>query len=203
MVMTIHDVAGQAFTHQYLWNSASFLLSHPESKSRMEFRMAAMVMAYFSYEAYLNLIGARIDPAAWKDERKFFSRQPYRGTEGKLKRICEQIGIEIERDKRPYLTIRGLKTLRNFLAHGKHELYAYEAEVQMNQTPDIFHVSIYKMVTAKKTNDALKDTAEFLESLYAKIIEKHGRDKIEFRFKPFDFPLALANHKPPRPHWNP
>jgi hypothetical protein len=66
--MTIHEVAGQAFTHQYLWNCASLLLSQPETDSPSDgyFRMSGMVMAYFTYEAYLNLIGPHIDHEAWK-----------------------------------------------------------------------------------------------------------------------------------------
>jgi len=193
--MTVHEVTGQVFTHQYLWNCASLLLSQPESKSPSDayFRMAGMIMAYFTYEAYLNLIGPLIDREAWKNEREFFSKSPYRGTEGKLKRICEKIGINIERDKRPYLTMRELKKLRDFLAHGKHEVYAYELEVERGQTPDMFRdVRIYEMVTAAKANDALKDTVEFLENIRTKIIEKLGEDNIVFKLKPLNFPLASA-----------
>jgi predicted ATPase len=43
---------------------------------------------------------------------------PYRGTHGKLKRIAEKLGLEVEADKRPYQTIRELRKLRDFLAHG-------------------------------------------------------------------------------------
>jgi hypothetical protein len=193
--MTVHEVAGQVFTHQYLWNCASLLLSQPETKSPNDgyFRMAGMVMAYFTYEAYLNLIGPHIDREAWKNEREFFSKSAYRGTEGKLKRICEKIGINIERDKRPYLTMRELKRLRDFLAHGKREVYAYEVEVERGQTPDMFRdVSIYEMVSAEKANNALKDTAEFLEYIRTQTIEKLGEDEIVFKFKPLNFPLASA-----------
>lgn len=194
--MTVHEVAGQAFTHQYLWNCARLLLSQPETKSPSDgyFRMAGMAMAYFAYEAYLNLVGPRIDPEAWKNEREFFSKSPYRGTEGKLKRICERIGLDIERGKRPYQTIRELKKLRDFLAHGKLEVYAYEVKVKEGQTPDMFRdVSIYDMVNAEKADLALKDTEEFLEYLRAKIVEKFGDDEIVFRSRPLHFPLAEAS----------
>jgi len=149
--MTVHEVAGEGFTHQYLWNCASLLLSQPESDHPVTgiFGWAGMVMAYFAYEAYLNLIGPHIDRETWKNEREFFSKSTYRGTEGKLKWICAKIGINIERDKRPYITMRELKRLRDFLAHGKREVYAYEVEVETGQTPDMFRdMSIYEMVTA-------------------------------------------------------
>jgi hypothetical protein len=193
--MTIHEVAGQAFTHQYLWNCASLLLSQPETDSPSDgyFRMSGMVMAYFTYEAYLNLIGPHIDHEAWKKEREFFSRAPYRGTEGKLNRICHKLGIDIDRANRPYQTIGELKRLRDFLAHGKPDVYAYEIEVDQGQTPDMFReVSIYEMITREKVDRTLKDTEEFLENLRAKIVEKCGVDEMVFRTKALHFPLASA-----------
>lgn len=193
--MTVHEVSGQAFTHQYLWNSASLLLSQPETKSPNDgyFRMARMVMVYFAYEAYLNLIDPRIDRKAWENEREFFSKSPYRGTEGKLKRICEKIGTNIEHDKRPYLTIIELKRLRNFLAHGRPDVYGYDVEVEPGQVTDMFRdVKIYALVTKEKAAAALKDTEDFLEYVRGKIIEKLGEDDIVLKCKPFGFVLASA-----------
>src|SRR5216117_468126 len=121
--MTTHEIEGEGFTHQILWNSATILLAQPETKSPKDgyFQMAGMVMTYFAYEAYLNSVGYRIDPDAWKNEREFFTKHPYRGTSGKLKRICEKIGIKVDSDTRPYSTIKELRRLRDYLAHGKPE----------------------------------------------------------------------------------
>jgi len=193
-LQTIHEIKGEGFTHQYLWNCAKTLLLQPETKSPKDgyFQMAGMVMAYFVYEAYLNLVGARVDREAWQNERQFFSRQPYRGTDGKLRRICEEIGIEIERDKRPFKTILELARLRNFLAHGKREVYAYDVDVKKGQDPDMFDgLSIYKMVTRTKSDRALIDIEEFIEYLHAKIAEKRPNDRM-FKGKALKFPLALA-----------
>lgn len=194
--MTVHEIAGQGFTHQQLWNCAKTLLSQPETQSPTDghFKMAGMLMAYFTYEAYLNLVGPRIDREAWKNERVFFGKHPYRGTHGKLKRVCEKIGIEVERGKRPYKTIDELRKLRDFLAHGKPETYAYEAEVEEGQEPDMFGgLDIYKMVTRENADRALKDTEEFIEFLHAKIIEKRNGDDRLFNGKALHFPLAWAS----------
>jgi len=194
--MTIHEVEGQVFTHQHLWNSAKLLLSQPETQSPNDgyFLMAGMLMAYFTYEAYLNLVGPHIHRVAWKNEREFFSKDPYRGTEGKLNLVCERLGIKIDRGQRPYQTIHELKRLRDFLAHGKPQFYAYEVEVEQEQTADLFRdITIYKMVTRDKADRALKDTEEFLEYLRSKIIEKFGDDEILFRTKVLHFPLASAS----------
>ena len=71
-----HEITGEVFTHQYLWNCATTLLAQPETKSSkdMYYQMAGMVMAYFTFEAYLNFVGSSVEPTAWKDERKFFSK---------------------------------------------------------------------------------------------------------------------------------
>lgn len=194
--MTIHEIAGQGFTHQQLWNCTKTLLTQPETQSPTDgyFRMAGMLMAYFTYEAYLNLVGPRIDGAAWKNERDFFSRPPYQGTRGKLKWICERIGIEVERDKRPYQTIEELRKLRDFLAHGKPEAYAYHADVEEGQEPDMFDgLNIYKMVTRENADRALKDTEEFIEYLHVRITEKRSDDGILFKGKALHFPLAMAS----------
>jgi hypothetical protein len=112
---TRHQITGQGFSHQYLWNCATTLLTQPETKSPkdMHFEMAGMVMAYFTFEAYLNFVGSSVEPAAWKDERNFFSKRPYRGTEGKLKFLCEKYQIKLNPDKRPCLTVREAGRLRD------------------------------------------------------------------------------------------
>jgi hypothetical protein len=153
-----------------------------------------MLMVYFAYEAYLNLVGPRVDKEAWKNERDFFSRLPYRGTQGKLDRICEKIGIEIDRGRRPYQTIQELGRLRDFLAHGKLETYGFEVDVEEGKEPDMFRdLQIYKMVTRQNADRALKDAEEFIEYLHARITEKRKGDDILFKGKALDFPLGLAS----------
>lgn len=194
--MAIYEIAGQFFTHQHLWNCAKALLSQPETKSPTDgyFATAGMLMAYFAYEAYLNLVGPRIDTEAWKNERDFFSKLPYKGTQGKLQRICEKIGIEVDCGKRPYQTIRDLGRLRNFLAHGKLDTYAFEIDVEKGKEPDMFRdVQIYKMVNRENADRALKDTEEFIEYLHARITAKRKGNEILFKGKALMFPLALAS----------
>ena len=82
-------------------------------------------MAYFTFEAYLNFVGSSVEPAAWKDERNFFSKDQYRGTQGKLKLLCEKYEIKVDPDKRPYLTVRELGWLRDYLAHGKPDIICF------------------------------------------------------------------------------
>jgi hypothetical protein len=172
--MAMHEITGEGFTHQQLWNCATTLLTQPETKSPkdMYYCMAGMVMAYFTYEAYLNFVGSRIEPTVWKDERKFFSKDPYRGTQGKLKLLCEKCGIEVDRHKRPYATVQELGRLRDYLAHGKPDFYELEVDVEEGKEPDMFgNLKIYDLVSRDKAHRTLQDTEEFIEYLHAIIAD--------------------------------
>lgn len=200
--MLRHEIAGECYTHQHLWNCAKALLAQPATQSPKDgyFQMAGMLMAYFTFEAYLNLVGPRIDREAWKNERNFFNTPPYRGTPGKLKRICEKLGIHVEASKRPYQTLRELRRLRDSLAHGRSQSYGYSLLAREGQRPDLFRgLTIYNSITRRKAERALKDTEEFIEFLHAKINQKTPRDDIPFKGKALEFPLAWATGVARRP----
>ena len=61
-----YKITGQGFTHQYLWNCATTRFTRPETKvaKDMYYAMAGMVMAYFTFEAYMNFVGkAAFEPS--------------------------------------------------------------------------------------------------------------------------------------------
>jgi hypothetical protein len=195
-----HEIVGECYTHQHLRNAAKALLTQPETRTPKDgyFQMAGMLMAYLTFEAYLNLVGPRVDRAAWKTERDFFNKAPYRGTPGKLKLICQKLNIQVNPGKRPYQTIRELKRLRDFLAHGRSQSYGYSVLVKEGRQPDLFRgLDIYKMVTRKRADRALKDTEEFIECLHAKINKKQTAE--DNPFKALEYPLAWATGVAKRP----
>jgi hypothetical protein len=53
-----------------------------------------MVFGFQTVEAYLNFVGERLAPEIWDDERNYFRREPYRGWDGKLRKVMDGgIGI--------------------------------------------------------------------------------------------------------------
>jgi hypothetical protein len=196
---TRHQITGQGFTHQYLWNCAKTLLTRPETKSPedMHYAMAGMVMAYFTFEAYLNFVGSSVEPAAWKDKRKFFSKNPYRGTQGKLKLLCEKYEIKLNPNERPYLTVLEAGWLRDYLAHGKPDRYVSEVDVEEGKVPDMFGgLRIYDLVTREKADRTLQDTEEFIEYLHRELAAKRKRPNpydVTFVGRALHFPLASAS----------
>jgi hypothetical protein len=190
------EIQGEGYTHIYLWNCAKTLLNQPETKSHQDFYfvMAAMLMMYLTYEAYLNFVGIRLDPETWKNEREFFSKDPFRGMEGKLKRISEKLRIEIDKGQRPYQSIKALERLRNYLAHGKPEMYAFVTDLKDGEEPDMFPLQIYDLVTREKAERALKDTEEFIEYLHS--LAGKQIDDIAFKVRALSLPLASASGGP-------
>jgi hypothetical protein len=107
--LAVTKTEGECFTHRVLWRCAEIQYEQARAveKGSTFFDMAALIMAFFAYEAYINFIGDRVDPEAWSNEKIFFNSSDYKGLEGKLKRIAEKCGnFQIEKGNGPYQTIK-------------------------------------------------------------------------------------------------
>jgi len=164
---------GETFTHRVLWDCCrqQMKAATNATKGARSFHIAAMLMAYLAYEAYLNYVGSRVAPDAWENEQDFFSQTGYRGTEGKLRKILEVCGLkQPNKGNRPYQTLSELKSLRNFLAHGKLDSYQTEQIHHRDIEPPLFpQDTLDKSVTPKKAERALEDTEKFIEFLHESI----------------------------------
>lgn len=162
--------SGTAYTHRELWRCCRVQLKSAKrrKRGRMSFDMSAMLMAYLTFEAYLNAVGADIAPETWKTEREKFSKGEYRGTLGKLKFLCELCNVpKIDKGKRPYTSVRHLQTLRHFLAHGKTDVFSgsqtHSADVEF---PMWGHNRLRKLVSEELAQRCIKDMEAFIEGLH-------------------------------------
>jgi hypothetical protein len=100
-------------TYAEMWHTSRCLLikgqEQPEG-SHHQF-MASIVFAAFTLEAYLNHVGLKLFQC-WNDLERL-------GPNEKLYLIAEHIGLEIQRDRRPWQVIKDLFGFRNDIAHGK------------------------------------------------------------------------------------
>jgi len=134
---------------------------------RLYFDMATMLMVFLTYEAYLNFLGNHVAPEIWRNERIYFSKPPYVGVNGKLKKILEVCGnINVDKGKRPYQTIQELRKLRDFLSHGKPIKFGKTISHHVDHDPPLFDTGLSKYITPRKAERAIKDTEQFIESLY-------------------------------------
>jgi hypothetical protein len=167
------SISGELFIHKILWECCerhcqTAEKANAEKTGPIYYELTAMLMAFLTYEAYINFLGERVAPEAWKNERVFFNRHPYRGIAGKLKKICETCNIrDFEIGKRPYQTVVELCQLRNYLSHGKPDKYEKEIKHSRDNEPVLFHSSLYDFVTPTKVKRARKDVRAFIEFLHS------------------------------------
>jgi hypothetical protein len=176
MPRVVTKTEGENLTHRVLWQCClrQIEIARKTEQGRKYFDLTAMLMAYFAYEAYLNFVGSRVAAADWENERIFFRKPPYQGTEGKLLRIVEVCGLAaIDKGTRPYQTIAHLAKLRDLIAHGKPERYELEVEHSADTDRPMFGpYRLEKMISVELAERALADVEEFAETIHKAAREK-------------------------------
>jgi hypothetical protein len=180
MTLVETNIYGETFTHKVLWECCLRQIDTAKrrKKGQQYFHITAMLMAYLTYEAYINFLGDRFAPDIWANERKFFSKGKYRGIEGKLKKIQERCPLTgIKKGQRPYLTIKKLKELRDFLSHCKPDKYEKTIVHSRDNEPPLFgkYDKLETLVSQPQADIAVADVKEFIEFLH-KQAAKHTKD---------------------------
>jgi hypothetical protein len=185
------QVDGERFIHKELWRVVGRQLDRSAQfpQGSMYDDMIAMVFAFHAFEAYLNYVGEHLAPEIWKDERKFFQGNSYRGFDGKVRKVLELCEIaEPARDGQPYSTVWLLKDLRDVVAHGKVERVTGVVEHSIDEEPPWMTTALDRMVTAENAQRASEDILAV-----AMIIHEAARSKVSdiwFGRGPFDGVLA-------------
>lgn len=115
---------GRSFLHRELWRVVHIqgeIIEERKGRGAFYNDLIAMVFALHTVEAYLNFVGELLAPAIWKDERNYFRKEPYRGFEGKMRKVMELVSLPWTADVRPLKTVLDLKELRDLIAHPKTE----------------------------------------------------------------------------------
>jgi len=160
---------GEVYTYRFLWASAKhqYKLAKHHKQGRAYCCLSSMIMAYFTYESYLNFLGEFIAPEIWKEERVFFNSPEHKGTNGKLKKILEIINKPIfNKGERPYQTIKFLNTYRNSITHGKQEHFVFSAKHGHNSEPDMLNSDIMNSASLKNAERVLEDIQNMIEILH-------------------------------------
>jgi hypothetical protein len=161
---------GEEILHRILW-----VITEREAKLCDELTegwlypsVVAMVFAFHTVEAYLNYVGERLAPDIWTDERNFFRRKPYRGWDGKLRKVMELAGVVLKPEDRPLKTILELKELRNLIAHGKPEKLTGEV-IHPHDTDALPPISTLRqmVIPKEKLKTMLPDVEQFLNQVHA------------------------------------
>jgi hypothetical protein len=163
-------IEGEIFLHKELWRvvSRQMLYARDNQKASIYDYLVAMIFAFHTLEAYLNFVGERLAPSIWKDERNYFRNEPYRGFDGKVRKILELCNItEPDRTNRPYSTIWYLKDLRDFIAHGRPEKFSDYIDHSPDQETSLFRTPFGNLVTQTKACHAEEDVKAFLDMIHS------------------------------------
>ena len=126
-----------------------------------------MMFAFHTLEAYLNFAGHKLAPEIWATERDYFRKEPYRGFDGKIRKIISLVGIiEPDRTVRPYSSIWLLKELRDLIAHAKLELFSGTIEHPEDEEPTLQLSQVAALVTRENVLHTSSDVENFIEMLH-------------------------------------
>jgi hypothetical protein len=160
---------GERFIHRDLWLVVERQRRHASAVPQGAFYddLVAMVFAFHTLEAYLNFVGERLAPAIWADERNYFRKEPYRGFDGKLKKVLELSGMPVpDFHARPYSVVGTLKGLRDTIAHGKIDKFEATVIHPPGDDVDPYTTSLDLAVTEQTAREAVEDLESFVEELH-------------------------------------
>jgi hypothetical protein len=143
----------------------------------------------------LNYVGERLAPDVWKDERNNFRREPYRGLEGKIRKVLELVGFPWQPTTEPLKTILELKSLRDLIAHGKAEKRSGEI-VHAGSGDMSFPASTLQRMVGSRENlkQVLSKVENFLNQIHQLAIPKVDPREVWFGVHPLLGPLSTGSH---------
>jgi len=161
---------GELFLHRLAWE-----IAEEQARLASEWKqgwsrpgLVAMIFAFHTVEAYMNLVGIKIAPYIWEDEENFFRKEPYRGWKGKLRKIMELVNLPWTEKERPLKTVLELKELRDRIAHGKPENLSREMLHPDGSEPPVLVSDLWSMFTPKeKIAWAMDDAERLINQIHA------------------------------------
>jgi hypothetical protein len=161
---------GETFPHRLLWQivEEQAKLANERERDWSKPALVAMVFGFHTVEAYLNFVGERLAPEIWRAERNYFRRVPYRGWDGKLRKVMELVRMPWpELIERPLKTILELRELRDLIAHPKPEKLTSEIVHPAGTEAPLLVATLRSKFTPKdKMVTAVHDVEQFLNHIH-------------------------------------
>lgn len=140
-------------------------LAEKQEDGRFYSAQASIVFSAFTYEAFLNTLGAR--------QLKNWDTYDRENTANKLKAICDKISYKPLKGKRPYQSLKKLIWFRNLTAHGREEIVKVEGRTVSKQEKITSYNAIEseweKYCTIKNARKVYEDVNKIAEDLCQRI----------------------------------
>jgi hypothetical protein len=157
---------GEVFNHRLLWRCARLMKDQADAqgKGSVYYRIAAMLMARLTVEAYANFLLDVLAPEVLAEERQRFGSSIDR----KLTFIYERCGLVLDRGHRPYQTMPMLDRFRDGVVHARPEVYrgTYEHPAQEDAAP-MRPGELPQAVEKANCDRALEDVSAIANALHA------------------------------------
>jgi hypothetical protein len=169
------EYEGIEYTHRVLWkiveDQARIAAERGDRGDWFGPSLVAMVFAFHTVEAYANFVGEQVAPEIWADERNYFRKEPYRGWDGKLRKILELVKIDLLPGERPLVTLLLLKELRDAIGHGKSQRFTHETNPPPidDGTPWLPTSKLRAMVTHNTLEEVLADVKALLDQIHGRV----------------------------------
>ncbi len=183
-----------SFAHKLLWDSSCrhLAIAAERPDDAWMLHLSAGLLAAAAFEAYLNYVGGEMLPHVWVEERKVFSTESYRGTNGKLKRIAEEINWSLPtKSRKPFAGVIELQDLRDKLVHAKPKKATYRRIHKDGEWPKLPTVWLYREFPTKKVRALIADVEAFAVTLHNAIKRSEFQYAI-FGAHPFVGSLGFA-----------
>lgn len=186
-----------SFAHRLLWDSAqrhlTIAVERPDDSWMLH--LSAGLLSAASFEAYLNYLGEAILPIVWKDERSFFAREPYRGVNGKLKRIAEELQWPLPpKFGRPFASVIELQNLRDRLVHARPKRKSYRRIHKADGLAPVPATWLRVEAPEKRVREWIADLEKFGVALHEVVRQSQFRHVV-FGSHPFLGALGFGTHK--------
>jgi hypothetical protein len=175
MEKRLAHITGEYYTHQTIWRHAKLLIILAEEKKEAATTLflSALLLIHCALESYLNYLGEKVFPAAWENERETFKAQPYRGTLGKMAFLRDNLGVIVEKGKRPHMTVKRLDAWRHSVVHGRTEIIDKEIEFTDPRRLTTVQSKFLRNINAKLVQVTVEDVEEVCDQLQSAAYERY------------------------------
>lgn len=126
--------------------------------------MACLLMCAFSFEAYINFLGAKLCKN-WDEWQRF---------DNKLNQVLKQLGLKPDLTKRPYSAIHRVKKFRDTIAHGKPDEEEYDRVVEVAGDGSDVRPDLTGEWQAVCETDIVLEIYEDIDAIWKDLIVKSG-----------------------------
>lgn len=150
-------------TFSYMFTGAKFMLQQSEKSDEGQLYSLISCFTYcaFTLEAYFNHLG-KLRDNNWDDiERKYPKLKKYT-------KFCDELGLSIDLNRRPYVSIKNVFSFRDSIAHGKTTNEKISVERKNSSLLDLPATEWKEFVSLENAKECLNDVEEIILELHLK-----------------------------------